>query len=570
MALPQHFMDELRRRITLSDVIGKRVVLKKKGGRWTGLCPFHNEKTPSFHVRDDEGYYHCFGCGVSGDAITFLREKEGMDFMDAVRSLAEFAGMAVPDMGPRDPEASAKRDKAFAILDDAARYFQSSLAAGDNPAKQYLARRGLDGSAIETFRLGYAPRQGLIEALGKFGHDQQAMQASDLVRTSDRDQSTYPYFRHRLMFPIQDSRGKVIAFGARALEEDQQPKYLNSAESQLFLKKSVLYGAHLARVGVKEGLPLLVTEGYMDVIAVHLSGLAAAVAPLGTALTEDQISLLWRMDEQPILCFDGDNAGKSAALKALIRALPLLEPGKTLRLMLLPSGQDPDDVLRQQGPDAFADMIRQSISFLDALWGGMTENLDLTDPAVRAAFWQDIRNHIRQISHPQMRAALGDEVENRISSMRAASRSHDGMSSYMPMRQASRPKMVSEPRARLILAILVEHPELIAEYYEQVGMLTFHHDKMEKIRQIVINSVTIDTHLDDAAFRHHLKEFGFGDIRGITLLEGMEKRLTFDPSEIPVEVARKRLSEVIKLEARSAQSITARRNLRRPEDTSTG
>ena len=285
----------------------------------------------------------------------------------------------------------------------------------------------------------------------------------------------------------------------------------------------MLYGAHLARVAVRDGLPLLVTEGYMDVIAVHMSGLAAAVAPLGTALTEDQISLLWRMDEQPVLCFDGDRAGKAAALKALIRALPLLEPGKTLRLMLLPPGQDPDDVLRQQGGEAFSALLKQSISFLDALWDGLATGIDLADPAARAGFWQNIRNHIRQIGHPQMRAAIGDEVESRIAAMRAASRGRGGMSAYQPIRQVSRPKLVPEPRARLILAILIEHPELIAEFYEQVGMLTFHHEKMEKLRQIVINAVIICSNLDDASFRHHLNEFGFGEIRGINLLDGMEK-----------------------------------------------
>lgn len=570
MSLPQNFMDELRRRVTLSEVIGKRVVLKKKGNRWTGLCPFHNEKTPSFHVRDDEGYYHCFGCGASGDAITFLREKEGMGFMDAVRTLADIAGVTVPDTGPQDPEASAKRDKSLAVLDDAARYFQSSFADGQNPARHYLEQRGLDQEAITLFRIGYAPRQGMIDAVKRFGHDQDALLDSGLARRSDRDQSVYAYFRHRLIFPIQDSRGRVIAFGGRALDDDQQPKYLNSAESPLFQKKAVLYGAHLARAAVKNGLPLLVTEGYMDVIAVHMSGLAAAVAPLGTALTEDQISLLWRMDEQPVLCFDGDRAGRGAALKALIRALPLLEPGKTLRLMLLPPGQDPDDVLRQHGREAFSSMLDQSLSFLDALWAGVIEDLDLTDPAVRAGFWQDMRNHIRQIAHPQMRAALGDEVEHRIAAMRAASRGPGDYAAFGQHQRTSRPKMVPEPRARLILALLIEHPILIGEFYEQIGMLTFHHDKMEKIRQIVINAVSVTADLDDAAFRHHLNEFGFGDLKGDTLLEGMERRITFNPSEIPVEVARQRLSEVVKLEARSAQATMLRQNTARAGDTSTG
>ncbi|MEK9860712.1 MAG: DNA primase, partial [Alphaproteobacteria bacterium] len=322
MALPQHFMDELRRRTSLSQVIGRHVKLTKKGDRYLGLCPFHQEKTPSFHVRDGDGYYHCFGCGVSGDAISFLRDQEGLGFMDAVRQLADAAGMDVPASKPQDPEQAAKRSKSMVILDEAARQFQSALATGDNPAAAYLKNRGIDQSAIETFRLGFAPRSGLIEALKRFGHSPEEIIESGMARISDRDQSRYEMFRHRLMFPITDNRGQVIAFGARALTDDQKPKYLNSAESPIFQKKHVLYGMDLARVAVRQGLPLVVAEGYMDVIAIHQSGVAAAVAPLGTALTEEQIKLLWRMDDQPILCFDGDVAGKSAALKALIRSLP--------------------------------------------------------------------------------------------------------------------------------------------------------------------------------------------------------------------------------------------------------
>ncbi|MCE2516928.1 MAG: DNA primase [Alphaproteobacteria bacterium] len=552
MALPQHFMDELRRRSSLSGVIGRHVKLTKRGNRFIGLCPFHNEKTPSFHVSEDDGYYHCFGCGVSGDAISFLREKEGLGFMDAVRNLADLAGMDVPQSTPQDPEVTEKRKKSLDILDQSARQFQSALMAGDNPAAAYLKKRGIDQSAVETFRLGFAPRSGLAEALGRFGHKPDEIIESGMMRISDRDQSRYEMFRHRLMFPITDNRGQVIAFGARALSDDQQPKYLNSAESPIFQKKQVLYGMALARVAVRQGLPLVVCEGYMDVIAVHQSGLAAAVAPLGTALTEEQIKLLWRMDDQPILCFDGDAAGKAAALKALIRSIPLLEPGKTLRLAMLPPGVDPDDLIKAQGNDAFSALLNSTVSWMDGLWDGLAAGYQLDDVSQRAAFWQDIRGHLKQITNGQMRASIGDEVERRISAMRQAVREERYGGRYTSLRYNSteRPNVQQDARSRVIMALLIDHPSLVHDFYEQISLLRFHDEKMEKLRQTVINIVSIRSDLDDDGFRHHLNEYGYKNIKGVALLKGMEARIRFDPVSLGVEQARLRLSEVIKLETR--------------------
>jgi DNA primase len=549
MALPQHFKDELRRRTSLSQVIGRHVKLTKKGDRYVGLCPFHQEKTPSFHVRDGDGYYHCFGCGVSGDAISFLCEKEGLGFMDAVRQLADAAGMDVPESKPQDPELTAKRNKSMVILDESARQFQSALAAGDNPAAAYLKKRGIDQSAIETFRLGFAPRSGLIEALKRFGHSPEEIIESGMARISDRDQSRYEMFRHRLMFPITDTRGQVIAFGARALSDEQQPKYLNSAESPIFQKKHVLYGMDLARVAVRQGLPLVVAEGYMDVIAIHQSGLAAAVAPLGTALTEDQIKLLWRMDDQPILCFDGDVAGKAAALKALIRSLPLLEPGKTLRLALMPPGVDPDDLIKSQGRDAFAQLLRETVSWMDGLWDGIAVGYNLDDPSQRAAFWQDIRNHVREISNGQMRASIGDEVERRIAAMRQLVRDVGQKGVQIQYGRGKRPNPAIDARPRLILALLINHPQLMPDFYEQISVLQFHDEKMEKLRQNVINILSGHSDLDADGFRHHLSEYGYTNVTGSALLVGMESRMRFDPTSINLDDARKRLSEVIRLEA---------------------
>ena len=570
MALPQHFMDELRRRTSLSQVIGRHVKLTKKGDRYLGLCPFHQEKTPSFHVRDGDGYYHCFGCGVSGDAISFLRDQEGLGFMDAVRQLADAAGMDVPASKPLDPEQAAKRSKSMVILDEAARQFQSALATGDNPAAAYLKNRGIDQSAIETFRLGFAPRSGLIEALKRFGHSPEEIVESGMARISDRDQSRYEMFRHRLMFPITDNRGQVIAFGARALTDDQQPKYLNSAESPIFQKKHVLYGMDLARVAVRQGLPLVVAEGYMDVIAIHQSGVAAAVAPLGTALTEEQIKLLWRMDDQPILCFDGDVAGKSAALKALIRSLPLLEPGKTLRLALLPPGIDPDDLIKSQGREAFAQLLRETVSWMDGLWDGIAAGYNLDEPSQRAAFWQDIRNHVREISNGQMRASIGDEVERRIVTMRQLVRDVGHKGVPLQFSKGQRPNPAIDARPRLILALLIDHPQLMTDFYEQISVLHFHDEKMEKLRQNVINILSGHSDLDADGFRHHLSEYGYFNLTGSALLVGMESRMRFDPASLNIDDARKRLSEVIRLEAAKTRLKKTSAPMRRSHSDQTG
>jgi DNA primase len=552
MNLPQHFMDELRRRTSLSEVVASHVKLIKRSNRLVGLCPFHNEKTPSFHVRDDDGYYHCFGCGVSGDAISFLREKQGLGFMDAVRQLANQAGLDVPQSTPQDPEISQMRKKNMAILDDSARQFQSALMAGDNPAAAYLKKRGIDQAAIETFRLGFARKSGLSEALQRFGHTPEAIVDSGMMRISERDQSRYEMFRHRLMFPITDNRGQVIAFGGRALTDEQQPKYLNSAETPLFQKKHVLYGMALARVAVRQGLPLVVCEGYMDVIAIHQSGLAAAVAPLGTALTEEQIKLLWRIDHQPILCFDGDGAGKAAALKALIRSIPLLEPGKTLRLALLPTGIDPDDLIKTQGHEAFQGLLNTTISWLDGFWDGLAAGYRLDEPSQRAAFWQDIRGHLKQISNGHMRASIGDEVERRITAMRQAVREarRSGPVVFSRYSNTSRPPLVQDARSRVILALLIEHPLLGQHFYEQISLMQFDDEKMEKLRQTVINIISIHSDLDDDGLQHHLNEYGYENTSGLTLLKGMEGRMRFDPSSLDAEKARERLEEVIALETR--------------------
>ena len=521
MAVTPGFIDELRSRLSLSDLVGRRVKLVPKGGRLAGLCPFHNEKTPSFYVNDSEGFYHCFGCGANGDMITWLRETDGLEFIEAVRQLSEMAGLPMPADDRTSGEAAQQRKAAVDACEAAAAFYSSSLARPDGAAaSRYLATRGLSDEVIRDFRLGYAPRTGLFFHLQQRELPLDICRAAGLTAVSDRDGSVYDYFRDRVMFPIEDVRGRVIGFGARALG-DAQPKYLNSPESPSFVKKTVLYGFGRARTLVRRGLPLMVVEGYMDVIAVTASGVAGAVAPLGTALAEEQIRLLWKLSDEPVLCFDGDKAGQTAAARAIERVLPLLEPGRSVRLAVLPEGQDPDDILNSGGPEALRRVLSSASGLLDALWAFKSAAYQLDDPrtqaGAKAAFWQEMRGLIRSIGHSQTRSAWADDLEFRIAAMRGAARGPaPGQQRGGPaqtrytrsgplMPAPRRPKTGRHIQARALLALIISHPALFADYAEQLAMLDFHDEALDGLKNTVIDLLLSAPDLDAAALKHHLE-----------------------------------------------------------------
>ena len=521
MAVTPGFIDELRSRLSLSDLVGRRVKLVPKGGRLAGLCPFHNEKTPSFYVNDSEGFYHCFGCGANGDMITWLRETDGLEFIEAVRQLSDMAGLPMPADDRTSGEAAQQRKAAVDACEAAAAFYSSSLARPDGAAaSRYLASRGLSDQVIRDFRLGYAPRTGLFSHLQQRELPLDMCRAAGLTAVSDRDGSVYDYFRDRVMFPIEDARGRVIGFGARALG-DAQPKYLNSPESPSFVKKTVLYGFGRARTLVRRGLPLMVVEGYMDVIAVTASGVAGAVAPLGTALAEEQIRLLWKLSDEPVLCFDGDKAGQTAAARAIERVLPLLEPGRSVRLAVLPEGQDPDDILNSGGPEALRRVLSSASGLLDALWAFKSAAYQLDDPrtqaGAKAAFWQEMRGLIRSIGHSQTRSAWADDLEFRIAAMRGAARGPaPGQQRGGPaqtrytrsgplMPAPRRPKTGRHIQARALLALIISHPALFADYAEQLAMLDFHDEALDGLKNTVIDLLLSAPDLDAAALKHHLE-----------------------------------------------------------------
>ena len=417
MALSPQWLDELRSRISLSGVIGRTTRLTKAGHEWKACCPFHNEKSPSFTVNDAKGFYHCFGCGAHGDVIRWMTDHQGLSFMDGVKELASQAGMDVPAPDPRAAQASEKRDSLHDVMAAAQAWFVEQLAGPEGArARAYLATRGFNDRTVERFGFGYAPegRQALKAALARYP---EAMLVEAGLRIAVDDRDPYDRFRGRLMLPIEDARGRVIAFGGRILDaaKTDAPKYLNSPDTPLFDKGRTLYNLHRAGPASRQTGRLIVVEGYMDVIALASAGIADAAAPLGTALTERQIEMLWRLVETPVLCFDGDAAGQRAAMRALTRALPLLRPAHSLRIVRLPPGMDPDDLVRREGAGGIERLLGEAQSLLDTLWEHERDALPLATPEDKAGLKARLMAHVDTIGDGDIKALYRRDLMDRFS-----------------------------------------------------------------------------------------------------------------------------------------------------------
>ncbi|CUH77851.1 DNA primase [Tropicibacter naphthalenivorans] len=419
MSLPPGFLDELRTRTSLTQVVGRKVMFdmrksnQGKGDMW-GPCPFHHEKTASFHVDDRKGYYYCFGCHAKGDAISFVRETENVSFMEAVEILAQEAGMPVPKQDPRAQQKADRRSLLSEVMEQAVQFFRLELKRGPaQEARAYLAKRGLSQEALDRFEIGFAPPgwENLREHLKQKGVDPELMLAAGLVKKSDKGREPYDVFRHRIMFPIRDGRGRAIAFGGRAMDPNDNAKYLNSPETELFDKSRNLYNMRAAREASGKGNRLIVAEGYMDVIALSEAGFPASVAPLGTAVTEPQLQLMWRMSEEPVIALDGDTAGLRAAYRVIDIALPVLEAGKGLRFAIMPEGKDPDDLLRAEGPEAVSKVLDEAMPMVKLLWRQETEGKVFDSPERKAALDKVLRARIAKIQDPYLRRHYGDEIK---------------------------------------------------------------------------------------------------------------------------------------------------------------
>jgi DNA primase len=522
MTLSPAFLDELRARTLLSSVIAPHVKLTKAGREFKACCPFHNEKTPSFYVNDDKGFYHCFGCQAHGDAIRFLTDSRGLPFMDAVKELAGKAGLQVP---APDPRAQKKAERASTLHDVTAaaqRWFVEQLHGDEGAeARDYLKARGIGAGTAERFGLGLAPpgRTRLRDALGDQGEDK-LVDCGLLIKPDEG--ATYDRFRGRLMIPIRDQRGRVIGFGGRILSagglavgagHENAPKYLNSPETVLFDKGRSLYNIDRASPASRQAKRVIVVEGYMDVIALDRAGMAEAVAPNGTALTEAQLELLWRITPAPILCFDGDSAGQRAAIRAALRALPHLGPERTLRFVSLPAGQDPDDLLREGGPAAVEAALSTSEPLVDKLWTYERDVVPIVTPEERAGLKQRLLQHAASIADRSLSQLYRDEWLTRFDALTSRRRPSFRKSQHRGQWIKGRGFVPPEPpasgaaraigsggidksTARAILTGLSLYPQAIAGHAEQLATLRFTDAAVSKLRDQLLDAAFSGQQLD--------------------------------------------------------------------------
>lgn len=512
MRFPPEFLDELRNRVPLEDVIGRHVRLQKKGREFVGLSPFNKEKSPSFTVVPSKGFYHCFSSGEHGDVISFLMKVEGLTFPEAVEKLAGEAGLRMPEQSPESRQRAQQAADQRGVLEQAADWYVEKLFGPEGRAAlSYLRDRGLSLETIRSFRLGFSPdsRSALKDHFCSNGHTERGLVAAGLlIDPQEGNRQTYDRFRGRVMFPIADLRGRIVAFGGRALG-DGQPKYLNSPETDLFHKGRNLYGGDIARRAAHDGATVIVTEGYMDVIALHAAGFGGAVAPLGTALTEEQLDLIWRMADEPVLCFDGDKAGQRAAGRALERALPMLKPGKSLRFALLPTGEDPDSLIRREGAGAMKSLLRSATSLSEKLWETEVVGRDIANPERRAAAWQALQALVARIEDPTVRKSFSDSFFQRFWRRGGTRRDRDARPGFKAGSAAAGATSGRLERERLMLAVVLHHPELLSEIAEDLGNVSFSAPDLDNLRQQVLIRAFEGAPLESDRLKDHLIAAGF-------------------------------------------------------------
>jgi DNA primase len=558
MRFPPSLLDEIRARLPVSQVVARKVKLKRQGREYAGLSPFKVEKTPSFFVNDQKGFYHCFSSGEHGDIFKFLMLTEGLSFPEAVARLAEEAGLPLPKPSPKEAEQHDRRARLYELMEVAAQYYVEQLMKpAGREALRYIEGRGLARDTLTRFRIGYAPagRSILKEHLAQKGFGAEEMTSSGMLIHGPDIPVSYDRFRNRLMFPITDAKDRVIAFGGRALEADAKPKYLNSPETPLFHKGALLFNAAKARSPAYERGQIIVVEGYMDAIALSQAGFPESVAPLGTALTPEQLGLLWRFNPEPTLCFDGDAAGRKAAHRAVETALPHLKPGQSLKFAFLPEGLDPDDLVRQQGPDALAAVLRHALPLIDVLFRKEEAAAQLGTPEGRAALDEKLMRLVQTIAHPAVRDQYKREIgqvlrarhfEVMKSLARSGQRGAAGIAAHRPNhaqldwrtrhRLASgngrRPQATArsplgpatasnELKARqsaleldmphreaLLLRALLNHPWLIDEHAEQIAALHLESEALARLRDAMLQAHALNCPLDRSEIRHQLRDFG--------------------------------------------------------------
>lgn len=508
MSLPPGFLDELRDRTSLSQVVGRKVIWdarksnQGKGDMWAP-CPFHQEKSASFHVDDRKGFYYCFGCHAKGDAISFVRETENVGFMEAVEILARESGMPMPARDPKAQEKSDCRSQLAEVMEQAAQFFRLQLktnAAAE--ARAYLEHRGLTGEKLARWEIGFAPEgwQALWDHLRSKSIAEDLILNAGLAKPSNKGGKPYDTFRNRIIFPIRDARGRCIAFGGRAMDPEDKAKYLNSPETELFDKGRSLYNHGPARTASGTGQTLIVAEGYMDVIALASAGFEATVAPLGTAITESQLEMLWRIAPEPIIALDGDAAGLRAAMRLIDLALPLLEAGRSLRFVILPEKMDPDDLIREQGPAAMQALVDQAVPMVRLLWQRETENRVFDSPERKAMLDKALRDKIKLIRDPSIRSHYGQEIKALRWELFSARRSGDRKRWTSGQKPTPRPLAGTKSsllaasddavqdhlREAVILASVIATPEVIGEFESGLELMACSDPVHAGLRDVVL------------------------------------------------------------------------------------
>ncbi|OWU69033.1 DNA primase [Marinibacterium profundimaris] len=510
MSLPPNFLDELRGRLSLSQVVGRKVTwdMRKSNqgkGDWWAPCPFHHEKTASFHVDDRKGFYYCFGCQAKGDVIGFVKESENVAFMEAVEILAREAGLQMPARDPGMQKKIDRQTRLAEVMEQAVQFYRLQLKTGAGTAsREYLARRGLSEAALERWEIGFAPDgwQTTWEHLRAKGVAEDLILDTGLARTSQKTGNPYDFFRNRIMFPIRDTRGRAIAFGGRAMDPDDDRKYLNSPETALFDKGRNLFNLGPARAAAGKGQQLIVAEGYMDVIALAEAGFEGAVAPLGTAITEPQLELLWRIAHEPVMSLDGDKAGVKAALRVIDMALPLLAPGRSLRFALMPDGKDPDDLLRSDGPEAVARVLEAARPMVSLIWERAIEGRVFDSPERKAALEHDLKQVTGQIQDQSLRQHYERELRNqtwqlfqqqRRQKPRGKAPWRGAMIKEGPVHYTRASYLVTADEAAqehmreaVILATLILTPAIVSEFDDGLLQMTCRDPEHARLRDILL------------------------------------------------------------------------------------
>jgi DNA primase len=519
--MPKQFtpeiLQDIRNRLSLNEIVRNHVTgVKRKGRELWACCPFHNEKTPSFHVKEDAGYYHCFGCGAHGNVFDFIQEMRGGTFPETVEHLADMAGIVLKEV-KFDPQQQKRKQSGAEALEATTRFFEDNLSGSP---LEYILARGITEDTVRTFRLGWSPKGTLQNHLTQQDFEAQTLHEAGIIMKSEQGSGTYERFKERLMFPIEDLQNKVIGFGGRILG-DGEPKYLNSSENNFFNKSHTLYNLNRAREDIRKEKQALIVEGYMDVIALWQYGIRTAVAPMGTAITPSQVQLLWRFCDAPIVCLDGDMAGRTAAMRIASKVLPILEPGRTLKFVWMPEGEDPDSFIQKEGKEAFNKLLSKATTLDNVIWQSITSPHDLKTGDGRAAVDGAIVEVTRSISNKHVNKQYGQVLRDKLWQ---SSRLPTSVKKRMTKLQNTPIYLRKGQQARFLLSILLRYPELMEKFQEKFSEISFDNQEDKQMQSFLFKAF-IEGGLEKETWSSYLERYGLYDYAHKICVETLVDRL---------------------------------------------